>query len=303
MMPLDPIARAILDQLATAPPLHTMTVAQARDFAIQFCKSWGPGERVARVEDRVIRSNDCDVTVRLYTPDGDGPFPIYVYFHGGGWVIGNLDTDDASCRAICNSVGCIVASVNYRHAPEHKFPTAVHDAYHATCWISNHAATFNGDAARLAVGGTSAGGNLAAVITLLAREHGEPRICYQVLITPVTDCSSETTSYQECGTGYGLERATIKWFQDLYWRTPCDGEHEYASPLRTENLRGLPPACVITAQYDPLRDEGKAYAERLQAAGVSVNYKCYEGMMHLYLGPDAPTAVAAHLRAGLLPPE
>ena len=295
-MPLHPTAQALLDQLAAAPPLHTLTVAQARDFAVRLSASLGPREPVGRVEDREIRSDDCAVAVRLYTPEGPGPFPIYVYFHGGGWVIGNLDTEDASCRAICNSAKCIVASVNYRHAPEHKFPAAVNDAYNATCWIANHAATFNGDASRLAVGGSSAGGNLAAVVSLLAREHAAPGICYQVLVTPVTDSSFDTTSHREYATGYGLERATMQWFQSLYWQTPHDGEHEHASPLRARSLRGLPPALVITAEYDPLRDDGKAYADRLLAAGVNVTYRCYDGMVHLYLGPEALVAVAAQLR-------
>lgn len=295
-MPLHPAAQTLLDQLAAAPPLHTLTVEQARDLAVRLSTSSTPVEPVGRVADRRIRRDDGEVSIRLYTPAGPGPFPIYVYFHGGGWVIGNLDTEDASCRKICNSAQCVVASVNYRHAPEYRFPTAVHDAYHATCWIANNATTFNGDALRLAVGGTSAGGNLAAVVSLLAREHGGPGICYQVLITPVTDGSMETASHREYATGYGLERETMRWFQRLYWQTSHDGEHEHASPLRARDLGGLPPALIITAQYDPLRDEGKAYADRLLAAGVNVTYRCYEGMFHLYLGPESLTAVAERLR-------
>lgn len=295
-MSLDPLAQALLDQLAAAPPLHTLSVAQAREFARQLSKSAGPGEPVAHIEEKAIRSRGCDVTVRLYTPAGPGFWPILVYFHGGGWVIGDLDTEDATCRAICNAAKCIVASVNYRHAPEHQFPTPVHDAYEATCWIANHAADFNGDASRVSVGGTSAGGTLAAVVALLAREHGAPRIGYQVLITPLTDWAFDTDSHRECATGYGLERVTMQWFLNHYFSSPNDRTHVYASPLRAEDLSGLPPALVITAQYDPLRDDGKAYADRLQAAGVAVTYKCYDGMMHLYLGPDAPAMVAAKLR-------
>ena len=295
-MPLDPIAQTVLNQLQAAPPLHTMPVPQARAFVREFGKSLGPGELVARVEDKVIRTDNCDVTIRFYTPAGHGPFPIYVYFHGGGWVVGDLDTEDASCRAMCNAAKCIVASVNYRHAPEYKFPTAVHDAYEATRWIATHAASFDGDASQLAVGGTSAGGNLAAVVSLLARERQSPHIAYQVLITPVLDNAGESDSRREFATGYGLEAVTISWFSNHYFANPEDASHPHASPLRAADLRGLPPALVITAQYDPLRDEGKAYADRLQAAGVPVTYKCYAGMTHLYLGPDAPVLVAAHLR-------
>jgi acetyl esterase len=295
-MPLDPFAQAVLDQLATAPPLHTMSVAQAREFATRLAKSMGPGERVGRVEDKIIRNAKCDVTLRIYTPLGDGPFPIYVYFHGGGWVIGNLDTEDASCREICNCVGCIVVSVDYRHAPEHKFPTAIHDAYEATCWIADNAATFGGDPSRLAVGGTSAGGALATVVAMIARDRNQPHINYQVMITPVTNCAFDTASHQECARGYGLERATMEWFWNHYFATPCDREDVYASPLRAEDLRGLPPTLIITAQYDPLRSEGETYGERLRAAGVDVTYQCLQGMIHLYLGPDAPVTIAAKLR-------
>jgi acetyl esterase len=301
MMSLHPAAQAVLDQLAAAPPLHTLSVAQAREFARQLSKSAGPGEPVARVEDRDIRSRNCNVTARFYTPEGPGPFPIYVYFHGGGWVIGDLDTEDASCRAICNAVTCIVVSVNYRHAPEHKFPTAVHDAYEATSWIARHAAGFGGDASRLTIGGTSAGGNLAAVVALLARERQGPRINSQVLITPATDFAFDTASHRECATGYGLERSTMDWFLNHYLPDPQDRADVYASPLRAADLRGLPPALIITAQYDPLRDEGKAYADRLRAAGVTVTYRCCEGMIHLYLGQDAAAIVAAQLRERLAP--
>lgn len=296
-MTLDPAARAVLDQLARVPPLHTLSVEDARSFLVAFSRALGPGEPVARVEDRVVPVTAAGLPFRLYTPSGTGPFPVLVYFHGGGWTVGNLDTEDAACRVMCNAAKCIVASVNYRHAPEHKFPAAPNDAYEATLWLAKNAGNFGGDPSRLAVGGTSAGANLAAVVSLMARERKQPDICFQALITPVTDYAFEGASHRECAVGYGLERATMEWFWNHYLSTPGDGEHVYVSPLRALDLSGLPPALIVTAQYDPIRDEGHAYAERLQSAGVPVTYICCEGMIHLYLGPSALPTVASQLRA------
>ena len=294
-MPLDPGAQAVLDFLGTQPRLHTLPVPQARESALQFARALGPGEPVGNVVDRTIALEGRELAIRAYTPVGAGPLPIYVYFHGGGWVIGDLDTEDAALRATCNAAQCLVVSVNYRHAPEHKFPAAVHDAYGATRWIAEHGSSLGGDTSRIAVGGTSAGGNLAAVVCQLARAASSPRIIKQILITPVLDCS-DTPSRRECAVGYGLERVTMDWFQDQYWRTPADGLDPRASPSRAADLSGLPEALILTAEFDPLRDEGQAYAARLRAAGVSVTDRCLPGMIHLYLGPEAPAMVAAHLR-------
>ncbi|HEU4781206.1 MAG TPA: alpha/beta hydrolase [Steroidobacteraceae bacterium] len=296
-MPLHPEAKAVLDHLASVPPLHTLSVAEARAFVLAFTRAMGPGEPVARVEDRLIPAAVGELPIRLYAPDAAGPLPVLVYFHGGGWTVGDLDTEDRSCRFLCNAVQCIVVSVNYRHAPENKFPAAANDAYAATLWVSHHAASLGGDPHRLAVGGTSAGGNLAAVVSLMARERQQPRLCFQCLITPALDHSFEGVSHREFAVGYGLERATMDWFRSHYLGTPNDGEHVHASPLRAPDLRDLPPALIITAQYDPIRDEGHAYAERLRAAGVPVTYSCREGMIHLYLGADVLVPVASHLRA------
>lgn len=285
-MPLHPVAQAIVDQLATQPPMHTLTVTEGRASMKELSRAAGPGEPVAGVEDRMIPGAVAGVPVRIYTPAGSGPFPVLVYFHMGGWTLGDLDSDDSTCRAICNAANCIVASVNYRHAPEHKFPAAVDDAYEATCWLATHASEFDGDATRLAVGGASSGANLAAVVARRARDQSQPRIVYQVLAVPVTNYAFDTPSYQECGKGYGLERATGEWFWSNYLATPSDGEHPDASPLRAKDLRNLPPALVMTAEYDPLRDEGAAYSKRLAEAGVPVTYKCYAGMIHLFLGPE-----------------
>ena len=226
---------------------------------------------------------------------------MVVYFHMGGWTLGDLDTDDATCRAICNVANCIVASVNYRHAPEHKFPAAVDDAYAATCWLAAHAGDFNGDASRLAVGGASSGANLAAVVARRARDHAQPRIRYQVLMVPVTNYAFDTGSYRDCAQGYGLEKATGEWFWRNYLNRPEDGEHPDASPLRAKDLSNLPPALVMTAEYDPLRDEGAAYAQRLAAAGVPVTYKCYAGMIHLFLGPEFIADISRELGAAFTP--
>jgi acetyl esterase/lipase len=300
-MPLHPIAQAIVNQLQTQPPLHTLSVAEARASMREFARAGGPGEPVAGVSDLVIPGAVTGIPVRLYTPAGHGPFPVLVHFHMGGWTVGDLDTDDATCRVICNAAGCIVASVNYRHAPEHKFPAAVDDAYDATCWLAAHAGDFNGDASRLAVGGASSGANLAAVVARRARDRAQPRIVYQVLTVPVTNFAFDTPSYMECGRGYGLEDATGEWFWNNYLATPGDGEHPDASPIRAKDLRGLPPALVMTAQYDPLRDEGAAYAQRLANAGVPVTYRCYAGMIHFFLGPESIADIGRQLGAAFAP--
>ena len=294
-MPLHPIAQAVVNQLAAKPPLHALPIPIARQAMIDLAKSQPPGPEIADIVDRHIAGSGGDIPIRIYTPAGSGPFPILMYFHGGGWIIGNLDTDDALCRELTHAVNCIVISVNYRHAPEHKFPAAPEDAYAATVWAAQYAHTFNGDASRLAVSGTSAGGNLSAVVTLMARTAQHPRICYQVLRVPAVNHAFNTRSYQECGNDYGLDIATSEWFWQNYLDKPEDGANPYASPLRAADLSGLPPALVITAEYDPLRSEGEAYAQRLMDAGVDTIYRCHAGMMHLFLGPDDTPLITEHL--------
>ncbi len=297
-MPIHPDARAYLDLRLThgEQPYETLSVAEARAQSVRLSQLSGPGMPVAHVEDRLIPGPGGEMPVRIYTPAGDGPFPVLVYFHGGGWVVGNLETVDSLCRAATNVVPCIVVSVNYRHGPEHKFPAAADDAYAATVWVAQNATTFNGDPARLAVGGASAGANLAAVTCLRAREQGTPAIIFQLLTVPATNFSFDTVSHQENGTGYGLTRSVMEWFRDHYLNSPEDGLHPDASPLLAEDLSHLPPAFVMTAEFDPLRDEGEAYAERLRQAGVPVTCTRYEGMVHTFLGDAAALDALMQLR-------
>ena len=281
-MPLDPQAKALLDQMAEAgaPPFESLTPEQARELILQMRELAGPPEPVAGVEDSMIPTPDGQIPVRIYTPEGSGPFPVLVYFHGGGWVIGSVDTIDPPCRALANAAGCVIVSIDYRLAPEDKFPAAPEDCYAATRWVAEYAAGISADPSRMAVGGDSAGGNLAAVVALMARDRGGPPLAYQLLVYPVTNYDFSTASYEENGEGYLLTKNAMVWFWDHYLRTEEDGAHPYASPLRAPDLRGLPPALVITAEFDPLRDEGEAYARRLQEAGVPVALKRSDGMIH-----------------------
>lgn len=297
-MPLHPDAKAYLDlRLADGEqPYYSLTVAAARAQSERMAQLNGPGLPVAQVEDRLIPGPEGAIPVRIYTPAGDGPFPVLIFFHGGGWVVGSLETTDFLCRAVTNAAACLVVSVNYRHAPEHKFPAAADDAYAATVWAADHAPSFNGDPTRLAVAGVSAGGNLAAVTCLRAKEQGTPPICFQLLIVPATNFSFDTVSHQENGEGYGLTRPIMEWFRDHYLNSVADEKHPYASPLLAEDLSGLPPAFVMTAEFDPLRDEGEAYAERLRQAGVPTTYTRYEGMVHTFLGPQANIDAIMQLR-------
>jgi acetyl esterase len=286
-VPLDPQARALLDQIAAAgiPPSHLLSVADAREMQLTRKRMLGgTPPPIANVTERSIPGPAGAIPVRLYTPEGSAPFPVLVYFHGGGWVAGNLDTHDDTCRAVANEAGCIVASIDYRLAPEHKFPAAAEDAYAATCWAAEHAAEIGADPERLAIGGDSAGGNLAAVVALMARDRRGPAIVHQLLVYPVTDYSFDTPSYRDNAEGYLLTRASMEWYWGHYLASDADGDNPYASPLRAGDLSGLPPALVITAEYDPLRDEGEAYAKRLREAGVPVMSTCYPGMIHGFFG-------------------
>jgi acetyl esterase len=273
--------------MSVLAPLETLSVPQARARSEEMMKRFGPGEPVADLRERAVPGPGGDIPVRFYVPGGKGPFPVLVFFHGGGWVVGSLETADFYCRAVTNAAGCVVASVNYRHAPEHKFPAAAEDAFAATQWIASNAASLNIDPARLAVGGSSAGGNLAAVAATMARDRGGPALRCQVLSVPVMDFNFETASYRENADGYGLTRAAMQWFWNHYLASRADGAHPHASPLRAKDLRGLPPAFITTAEYDPLRDEGAAYARRLRDSGVPVEHRDYAGMVHMFLGPES----------------
>jgi acetyl esterase len=236
------------------------------------------------VTNRRIPGPAGEIPIRIYVPNESTSVPVLVYFHGGGWVGGDLDSHDALCRALTNAAGSAVVAVDYRLAPEHKFPSAADDCYAALLWVAAHAEEFGGDATRLAIGGDSAGGNLTAVVAQMARDRSGPAVLLQLMLYPVTDFNFETPSYRQNAEGYLLTRDSMIWFWNHYLRTEADGSSPLASPLRAANLRGLPPALIITAGFDPLRDEGDAYAARLREAGVPVTLKCYDGMIHGFLG-------------------
>jgi len=281
---LDPNVRLLLEAIAAQgdPPLETLQPSEARRLAAESLRPVaGIAEPVSSVEDLRIPGPEGDIPIRVYTPNASAPRPAMVYFHGGGWVVCDLDTHDVVCRAIARRAGAVVVSVDYRLAPEHKFPAAVVDCYAATAWVAANATKLGINPKRIAVGGDSAGGNLGAVVSLKSRDENGPAIALEVMVYPVTDLSSfATPSYQEFAEGYQLTRAEMEWFRDHYLRSMLDAHSPYASPLVASDLRGLPPALIITAECDPLRDEGEAYAKRLQQAGVAVTYTCYAGMIH-----------------------
>lgn len=280
-MPLGQQEKAFIDQIVEAGGrgFNEMEVPEAREAALQLFKVENP-ENVANVQDRKIKTLSGDVPIRIYTPDGDGPHPILVFFHGGGWVIGDLDTHDATCRVLTNAVNCITISVDYRLAPEHKFPAAPEDCYEATKWAMLNAASFGGDPNHIAVGGDSAGGNLAAAVALMSGDRGAPSLCYQLLLYPVTNHSFDTVSCKENGEGYLLTKDSMVWFWDHYLENDEAGESPYASPLQAKYVNSPPPGIVITAEFDPLRDEGEAYAKRLQDAGAAIKATRYDGTIH-----------------------
>jgi acetyl esterase len=285
---LDPQVRTLLDQLKLtgSPPMAEQTPEDARaGFALLAAVS-GPAEHPVPTEDRSVPGPAGDIPIRVYRPQSDEPLPVVVYFHGGGFVIGNIATHDTTCQRLAAGVPAVVVSVDYRLAPEHHFPAAIDDCDAATKWVAAHAAELGGDPTRLAVAGDSAGGNLAAVVARRARDAGGPAIAFQLLVYPVTDLTSSLPSYVENGTGYLLEAATIVWFYDHYL-DGADPRHADASPLFVDDLAGLPPALVLTAEFDPLRDEGEAYAERMRDAGVAVTTSRYDGMIHGFYGLDS----------------
>ncbi|PGY13207.1 esterase [Bacillus sp. AFS031507] len=238
---------------------------------------------LSKIENRLIPiGQDCEINARIYTPKGDGPFPIFVYYHGGGWVLGDLETSDATCRMLANRTGRIVVSVDYRLAPEYKFPVPVEDSYAALKWVSENASAFNGNVSNLVVGGDSAGGNLSTVVSLISKERNGPAIAAQVLIYPVTSLSFDTKSYLEFQNGFGMDRDLMIWFGNHYTNNDEEKHDKYVAPLNAADLSELPPAFVLTAENDVLRDEGLAYAERLKKAGVMVDMICEQGLVHGY---------------------
>src|SRR5438105_7960678 len=282
-MPLDPDAQALLDMVkeANRPAFETVTPAEARALFMAGRPVLAPEPMpVAELRDLAIPGPAGPIPARLYRATATGTLPVLVFFHGGGWVVGDVESHDTVCRHLANCAGCAVVSVDYRLAPEHKFPAAVEDCFAATAWVADNAAALGVDAGGLAVGGDSAGGNLAAVVSLLARDKGVPRIAYQLLIYPATDAAMRHDSIARYAEGYVLTRATMRWFYDQYLRTPEDAADWRVSPLLASDLAGLPPAFVLTAGYDPLCDEGDSYAARLAAAGVPVEHRRFAGQIH-----------------------
>lgn len=301
-MPMNPQMQSVLDQYAKfgVPPLESLSPESARNLptfknAVEEMAAENAAARaknlvkpmpepVGKIDHIVIPGPESDLVARVYTPEGSGPFPVLVYFHGGGWVIANLDVYEPSCRALCNAAACIVVSVAYRQAPEHKYPAAADDAYAALQWVMQHATELNGDPTRVAVGGESAGGNLAAVTCLKARDLGGRMPVAQLLVYPVTDCRMNSRSYETNRDAKPLNARMMSWFWHHYLENEEDGKEAYASPLLADSLSQLPPAVVFTAEVDPLRDEGRAYAERMTEAGVPVRYRNFDGVVHEFFG-------------------
>jgi acetyl esterase/lipase len=279
------------------PPVETLSAADARALNAAAGAARPPGPEVADVADGVIPGPDGDLPYRLYRPAtaAEGPHPIVVYFHGGGWVLGDLDSDDPLCRDLCARSGAVVVSVNYRHAPEARFPAAAEDAFTAVRWAEANAASLGGIPGQLAVAGWSAGGNIATVACQMARDAGGPRIAGQLLIHPVVDSDMTRQSYAENGDGYTLTTALMRWFWDHY-ADPADRGDTRAAPLHG-NLEGLPPASIVTADFDPLRDEGVAYARSLEAAGVPVRHIRARGHTHTSLTMVGVVISGAPVRA------
>jgi acetyl esterase len=284
-VPLDPQAEALLNQLAEAggPPPETVSVEDNRALIAAIAELSGPVEDVARVEDVAVPGPGGDIPVRVYVPEGPGPFPTVVFFHGGGWVIGNVETHDVPVRRLANLVPAVVVSVDYRLAPEHPFPAAPEDCYAATAWAAATIGQYGGDGSRLAVAGDSAGGNLAAVVSQMARDRGGPAIAFQLLVYPAVNARMTHASITENGDGYLLTKGFMEWFYGHYLTKESDADDPLASPLMASSLEGLPPALVLTAEFDPLRDEGEAYAAALAAAGGSATAKRYDGMIHGFI--------------------
>jgi acetyl esterase len=284
-MPLHPQCKAFLDMIAASggPPLESLPVEEARKVPYQMIELGGPVDPVAHVGDWTIPGPVQPIRTRVYRPASAQDLPALVFFHGGGFVICDLETHDRLCRKLANASGSVVVAIDYRLAPEHKFPAALDDAYAATRYVAEHPVELGINPARLAVGGDSAGGTLAAAVALMARDRGAPSIRFQLMIYPLTDWDDDSPSIHEYGENYFLTRDLMKWFATQFVETAADRRQPYASPLRAADLRGLPPGMIITAECDPLRDQGEAYGRKLQDAGVPVVIKRYDGMIHPFL--------------------
>jgi acetyl esterase len=303
-MPLDPAAKRFLDRLAALnpPSASTLSVAQRREALESLLRFMAPAPAAARIEERQLAAADGPVPLRIYTPmaGASTSLPGLVYFHGGGFVAGSLDTHDGIARALAAASGCRLISVGYRLAPESPFPAAIVDAYAAVCAVAARAEEFDIDPARLAVGGDSAGATLAAVVCQLAAQRQKPRVALQFLLCPIMDFAAQTPSRRTLGAGYFLDEATLRHDLEHYLGARAEVGDPRVSPLRARELGQLPATCIHTAEFDPLRDEGREYAERLERAGVRTVYRCHPGMIHLFYGMGAviPYAATAYSMIG-----
>lgn len=298
-MALDAFVKGLIDQMAAnpMPKLWEVPAIQGREMYRMMASALEPpAVAIGKIENTTMPGPGGPLKLRIYTPvaQSGSALPALIYFHGGGWVIGDLDTHDALCRTLANETGARVVSVDYRLAPEHKFPAAADDCYAAVKWVEQNASSLGVDANRIAVAGDSAGGNLSAVVCLMAKQKGGPRIVYQLLIYPVTQWKADTGSMNAFAEGYFLEKRTMHWFFEQY-AAGKDANDWRLSPLAAPDVSGLPRAYVVTAGFDPLRDEGKAYADKLNRAGVAAVYVDYPGMVHGFFNMQAaiPTAKAA----------
>ncbi|MFJ8260481.1 alpha/beta hydrolase [Rummeliibacillus sp. NPDC094406] len=279
-MTLNPKVELILQQLEGTPSTHQLSPVDART-ALAIKELAGESVELESVVNQNLDTKVGKVPVRIYTPvKSKAALPVFIYYHGGGWVIGDLDAVDIPCRQVASKSGCVVISVDYRLAPEHKFPAAIEDSYAVVEWVIENGAELNIDVSKIAVGGDSAGGNIAAVVSQIARDNHVDAIVQQILLYPVTDYNLDTESYENFSEGYFLTKADMKWFWNHYLYSDVDGKNPNASPLQAKSLKDLPPALIITAEYDPLRDEGEAYAIRLKEANVPVQLKRYDGTIH-----------------------
>jgi len=311
---IDPATDAFLAQVRDSggKPLYELSVEEVRATITANSEMLaGTPIEVGSVVDRTIDAAGVSIPLRVYTPSGEqrAPLPVVMYFHGGGFVAGSLDTHAPTARYLCQNANAIVVAVGYRKSPEHRFPAAVEDALAATTWVAEHAREFGGDGARLAVAGDSAGGNLATVVCQLAKTRGGPRIAFQALFYPVVDFTfANSSSRSQFGGGdFFLSNRDMEWFRGLYLTSPSEASDPRVSPLLAADVKGLPPALIIAAGCDVLRDEGQAYADRLRQAGVPAEYRCFEGTIHAFmsfcgaipLGREALALAASRLRTAL----
>ena len=302
-MALHPQVQALCDEINAieVPPINERSLAEVREgFHDLVMGMQAPGVAVGRVEDRDIPGPNGPIRIRLYWPEGADPaepLPVYVNFHGSGYVVLSIDTHDGVCRALCQGAGCIVVGVNYCKAPENKFPKLTDDVWASLCWVAENCAEIGGDPARIAVGGDSAGGCLAAVTAQRATSEGGPPLVFQLLVYPVTDTDEGRESYKTFGEGYVLSAETMAWFFDCYLNDESERADVRAAPIRADDLSGLPPAMVMTASHDPLFDEGRDYAAKLKAAGVPTDYRNYEGHIHGFWTATGRFDVAAEAHA------